>query len=134
MGIQRNGNGRKVQFRAYDLNNVDFSNVTWKNLKDSKVIAEFNKRYVTPYADGKRKNQVLINVWNWNNDCTIEVKTVNGETLAAKQVREYDPLSIAALSVPYWDRDALQAFRAPEQPYATISSKFNATTQTPTLK
>ncbi len=106
-GYKGTGMDEKVQFRAYDLNNVDFSNVTWKNLKDSKVIAEFNKRYVTPYADGKRKNKVLINVWNWNNDCTIEVKTVNGETLAAKQVREYDPLSIAALSVPYWDRDAL---------------------------
>lgn len=103
------GLDEKVQFRAYDLNKVDFSGVKWVNLKDENVINEFNKRYVTPYAEGKRKNQVLINVWNWNNDCKLEVKTAAGEVLTATQVRQYDPLSIAALSIPYWDRDALKS-------------------------
>lgn len=54
------GMDEKIQFRAYDLNNVDFSNVQWKNLKDSKVITEFTNRYVAPYAPGTRKNQVLV--------------------------------------------------------------------------
>ena len=101
------GMDERIQFRAYDLNNVDFSNVQWKNLKDSKVIKTFTDRYVTPYASGTRKNQVLVNVWNWNSDCKIEVKTVSGEKLAVTQVVAYDPLSIAALTIPYWDRDAL---------------------------
>ena len=106
-GYKGTGMDEKILFRAYDLNNVDFSNVAWKNLKDSKVIDTFRSRYETPYAGDKRKNQVLINVWNWNSGYKIEVKTANGETLATKQINEYDPLSIAALSIPYWDRDAL---------------------------
>lgn len=106
-GYKGTGMDEKILFRAYDLNNVDFSNVTWKNLKDSKVIDTFRSRYETPYAGDKRKNQVLINVWNWNSGYKIEVKTANGETLAATQINEYDPLSIAALSIPYWDRSAL---------------------------
>lgn len=96
-------------FRSYDLNNVNFSNIDWKHPENTMVQAEFDKTYASHYIAGSRKNQVLINVWNWNNDCKIEVKTVNGDVLQTKQIREYDPLSIAALTVPYWDRQTLNS-------------------------
>lgn len=97
------------QFRVYDMNNVDFTYALseFKNLKNSSVIAEFTKRYVTPYADGKFKNKVMINVWNWNSDCKIEVKTKDGQLLNPVRYRAYDPLSILAMTIPYWDRSAL---------------------------
>lgn len=99
------------QFRVYDMNNVDFTYALseFKNLKNTTVINEFKKRYVTPYADGKFKDQVLINVWNWNSDCKIEVKTKSGQSLTPVAYRAYDPLSILAMTIPYWDRDNLSS-------------------------
>lgn len=103
------GRSEKDQFRVYDMNNVDFTYALsqFKNLTNTSVINTFKSRYVTPYADGKMKNKVLINVWNWNSDCKIEVKTKDGATLATTPYRAYDPLSILAMTIPYWDRDAL---------------------------
>lgn len=100
------GMDQKIKFRTYDLNNVNFSNVKWSNHTGAAVINEFKKRYVTnaKYDGSARRNQVLINVWNWNSDWKIEVKTTDGRTLKATQTREYDPLSILALTIPYWDR------------------------------
>lgn len=105
-GTQRSEND---QFRVYDMNNVDFTYALseFKNLKDANVISTFKSRYVTPYADGKFKNKVIINVWNWNSDCKIEVKTKDGKVLATSRYKAYDPLSILAMTIPYWDRDAL---------------------------
>ncbi len=97
------------QFRVYDMNNVDFTYALseFKNLKDANVIKTFKTRYVDPYSEGKMKNKVLINVWNWNSSCKIEVKTKSGAVLATTPYRAYDPLSILAMTIQYWDRDAL---------------------------
>ncbi len=97
------------QFRVYDMNNVDFTYALsqFKNLKDQNVINTFKNRYVTPYADGQFKNKVLINFWNWNSDCKLEVKTKDGKVLTTTRYKAYDPLSILAMTIHYWDRDAL---------------------------
>lgn len=103
------GRNEKELFRAYDMNNVDFTYALsgFKNLTNKNVINEFTNRYVTPYSGGKLKNKVLINFWNWNSDCKIEVKTKEGQLLVANRYKAYDPLSILALTIPYWDRNEL---------------------------
>ncbi len=103
------GRNEKELFRAYDMNNVDFTYALseFKNLTDKNVIKEFERRYVTPYSDGKLKNKVLVNFWNWNSDCKIEAKTVDGQSLAISRCSAWDPLSILALTIPYWDRNEL---------------------------
>ncbi len=98
-----------VQFRTYDLNNVNFDNVTWKNLTNADALKAFNDRYVKAYTGSQHRNKVLINVWNWNTDSKIEVKTKDGRTLNAVQSYVYDPLSIAALTIPYWDRGGVNS-------------------------
>lgn len=97
------------QFRAYDMNNVDFTYAltSMTNMTNATVKSTFKSRYVDPYADGKMKNKVLINVWNWNSDCKIEVKTTSGQTLTTTPGRYYDPLSILAMTIPYWNRSVL---------------------------
>lgn len=95
-----------IQWRAYDLNNVDFRNVEFTK-SSSTVFTEFKRKYVNhTYSNynGTRVNEVLINVFNWNSDCKIEVKTDGGEVLTATPKVMYDPLSILAMTIPYWDR------------------------------
>lgn len=99
----------RILFRTYDLNNVDFSGTTWKNLTNAAALKVFNDRYITAYSPGKHTNQVLINVWNWNTDSKISVKTASGTELTTTQVYYYDPLSIAALTIPYWDRGGVNS-------------------------
>lgn len=99
----------RILFRTYDLNNVDFSGTTWKNLTNADALKAFNDRYINAYTKGKHTNEVLINVWNWNTDSKITVKTASGTELATTQVYYYDPLSIAALTIPYWDRGGVNS-------------------------
>lgn len=94
----------KVQFMAFDLNKVNFSNYEWKKLTNDKVKDEFTK-YQEEYDGIKHKNEVYVNVWNWNNDCKLTVKTTDGKELPVTQVRVYDPLSIMAVTIPHFDRN-----------------------------
>ncbi len=97
------GMDENVQFMAFDLNKVNFSNYEWKKLKSENVKLEFAK-YQEEYDGVKHKNEVYVNVWNWNNDCKISVKTVDGKDLPTTQVRIFDPLSILAVTLPHFDR------------------------------
>lgn len=88
-----------VQFRSYDLNKVSFSFADVPNLPASAVKARASfQRYISAYS-GKQNNEVLINVWNYNSNWTVSVKTQGGQTLTATPVMAYDPLHIAAMSV-----------------------------------
>lgn len=56
------------------------------------------QRYCIAYS-GTQKNEVLLNVWNYNADWTISVKTEAGQNLTVTPVMAYDPLHIAAMAV-----------------------------------
>lgn len=92
------------QFRSYDLNNVSFSYDDVPKLKDSGMKLEFAK-YIAAYPSLSKRNEVLINVWNWSSDWTLEVKDETGKKLEWTRCYAYDPLHIKALTVKRFNED-----------------------------
>ncbi len=78
------------QFRSYDLNNVAF---TAANLS-SDIDKDNLKNYVAAYP-ASSGNEVLINVWNWNNGWKITVTDEKGNQLKTTHTSAFDPLHIA---------------------------------------
>lgn len=101
------GRDENYQFRAYDLNNVSFSLDDVPNLKNATVRATFQS-IVADYT-GDKKNEVLINVWNYNPKWTVSVTTKDGAALTATAVQAYDPLHIAAQTVKRFNKDVSSA-------------------------
>lgn len=94
-----------VQFRTYDLNNVSFSFDDVPLLTNTSMRAKF-QRYITAYP-ANSKNEVLINVWNYNRNWKVTVKTEGGATLSTTAVMAYDPLHIAAQTVKRFNSSTL---------------------------
>lgn len=89
-----------VQFRTYDLNEVEFSfagDVPKLSNTGSDAYRSF-KRYVDQYKKNS-DDYVLINIWNYNPSWTITVTQEDGKELVPEQRMAYDPLHIAAMSV-----------------------------------
>ncbi len=84
------GKPEDYQFRTYDLNKVAFAKSDFKAGDDS-----YTAKYASAYQPSS-KNEVLINVWNWNKGWQIEVKDEKDNVLKATQTTAYDPLHIAA--------------------------------------
>lgn len=100
------GKSTDVQFRAYDLNNVLFSDSDVPNLNHNTAAYTDYKKMIASY-NGTQKNAVLINVWNYNPNWTIEVTTELGTALKATQVTAYDPLHIAAMSIKRYNSSSV---------------------------
>ena len=66
------------------------------------------KKYVDAYP-ANTNNEVLINIWNWSSDWTLDVVDENNNKLAYSEVWAYDPLHIAALSVPRFNNASLKS-------------------------
>ncbi len=85
------GRDENYQFRSYDLNNVAFTTSTLTtDLGDSD-----RKAYLNAYPESMG-NEVLINVWNWNEGWKITVTDEKGNVLETKHESAYDPLHIAS--------------------------------------
>ena len=89
----------EYQFRSYDLNNVSFSMDDVPNIPSNVLIQLAYKKYVNAYPENS-DNEVLIKIWNWNSNWELSVVDERGKTLEYTPVWAYDPLHIAALSVP----------------------------------
>lgn len=98
------------QFRSYDLNNVNFSMSDVPLMPSSAPAAVQNayKKYVNAYPKNTN-NEVLINIWNWNADWTLSVVDENNTNLTPTAVWAYDPLHIAALSVPRFNNASISS-------------------------
>ncbi len=85
---------KSYQFRAYDLNTVNF---------EPEIIApsyaEDLKSFVNNYKSVNKDNQVLINVWNYDPLWKVEVLE-NGHQLDVQKVNAYDPLHFLSYVVP----------------------------------
>jgi len=92
------------QFRAYDLNEVSFSYSDVPNMPNS-LRSKFEP-YVSAYP-GTAENKVLINVWNWNSKWTVSVTDENGKVLECTRKTAYDPLHIAALTIPRFNNSGI---------------------------
>ncbi len=79
------------QFRSYDLNNVVFTkeNLTTDINEDN--LNDYIKAYPASSA-----NEVLVNVWNWNDKWKITITDEKGNTLEPKHESAYDPMHIAS--------------------------------------
>ncbi len=95
------------QFRSYDLNNVSVSYDDVPLLKDAKMKDVFSK-YVSAYPVSK-KNEVLINIWNWASDWTLEVTDETGKELKWTKCLAYDPLHLKALTIKRFNKDITSA-------------------------
>lgn len=100
----------EYQFRSYDLNNVHFSmaDVPLMPSDISASVKNAYMQYVNAYPQNN-DNEVLINIWNWNSDWTLNVVDENRKTLPYTEVWAYDPLHIAALSVKRFNNAGLKS-------------------------
>lgn len=96
------GQPESHQFRAYDLNKISYSeaDVVGGVPTNATLRNQFN-RMIADYT-GVRNNQVLVNVWNWNRNWTITVRTEDGRELNASKVSAYDPLHLSANVFKRW--------------------------------
>lgn len=96
------------QFRSYDLNQVSFSYSDVPNMpKDNdKLTTNGFGKYVDAYPKNS-KNEVLLNIWNWNSKWTLSVTDESGKELNWTRTSAYDPLHIAALSVKKYNSSTL---------------------------
>ena len=91
------GKDENFQFRAYDLNEIEFSlEKDVPLLTDSKMKNKFNTIIAAYNGSQKGKNEVLINAWQKNSRWKVEVKTKDGQALEVKEVSAYDPIQIMA--------------------------------------
>lgn len=96
----------EYQFRSYDLNNVSFSMDDVPNIPSNVLIQLAYKKYVNAYPENS-DNEVLIKIWNWNSNWELSVVDERGKTLEYTPVWTYDPLHIAALSVPRFNNSGI---------------------------
>lgn len=99
------GRDENEQFRTYDLNNVWFTVEKDAPKVPAALKSDFEK-YTDAYPKNS-KNEVLINIWNWNPKWQIEIKE-NGKTLTSTRVKGYDPLHIAALTAKRFNNSAIK--------------------------
>lgn len=100
------GKSEDYQFRAYDLNNVKFTDADVPNLqKGTSAYNDFG-RYKSAYP-GKQNDEVLINVWNYNPSWKITVTQEDGRQLTPIPCQAYDPLHIAAMSVKRYNSSSV---------------------------
>ena len=96
----------EYQFRSYDLNNVSFSMDDVPNIPSNVLIQLAYKKYVNAYPENS-DNEVLIKIWNWNSNWELSVVDERGKPLEYTPVWAYDPLHIAALSVPRFNNSGI---------------------------
>lgn len=89
---------RNEQFAVYDMNDV-------KNDYKS--------------ALGAKKNEVLVNVWNWDENWTVTIEE-NGQPLTSTRVYRKDPVHYT------WQKDVLEPAHAPGSPNSTYLTGSNA--------
>jgi hypothetical protein len=77
------------QFRAYDLNKCHITATAFAPASTDALL----KPYAMEYATASAENEILINVWGFDEKWKVEV-TENGNPLAVRRVSALDPLHI----------------------------------------
>ncbi|WP_418500446.1 calcineurin-like phosphoesterase C-terminal domain-containing protein [Flagellimonas sp.] len=77
------------QFRAYDLNTIHITAAEFAPNASEDDMAQ----YAGPYAQPNSSNEVLINIWGYDDQWQIEVSE-NGQPLDISRVKTLDPLHI----------------------------------------
>lgn len=127
------GRDENEQFRSYDLNNVWFTVEKDAPKVPAALKSDFEK-YTDAYPKNS-KNEVLINIWNWDPNWKIEIKE-NGKTLSCTRVKGYDPLHIAALTAKRFNNSAIKEVPAfiTKENYHMFKVKASSATSTIDIK
>ena len=117
------GYDEDYQFRSYDLNTIRITAAEFAPNSTDEALAE----YVGPYAQQHVGNEVLINLWGYESQWTIEV-TENGVPLNVTRVTAKDPLHIIS-----YDALRINAGATPTGAFATneTSHFFKVTASAP---
>lgn len=89
------------QFRAYDLNQTLITAEKFAPNSTDEKLAPYAKHYAVPNT----KNEVLINVWGYNDQWKVEVSE-NGKALEVKRVKDLDPLHIISYEAMRLNKNA----------------------------
>lgn len=103
------GYDEDYQFRAYDLNEV---HITAEKYVPEAVPAyknDFIEKYAKDYAHKSQENEVLLNIWGYEDDWKIEV-TENGKKLNVNRVRARDPLHLISYTAHRYNRNSEPSF------------------------
>ncbi|WP_294082104.1 calcineurin-like phosphoesterase C-terminal domain-containing protein [Proteiniphilum sp. UBA5384] len=95
------GYDKDYQFRAYDLNKVHITASEFAPGSTDALLAPYAGEYASP----NNNNEVLINVFGYDDKWTVEVKE-NGTPLEVKRVNVKDPLHIVSYSAKRLDKKA----------------------------
>lgn len=127
------GRDENEQFRSYDLNNVWFTVEKDAPKVPAALKSDFEK-FTDAYPKNS-KNEVLINIWNWDPNWKIEIKE-NGKTLSCTRVKGYDPLHIAALTAKRFNNSAIKEVPAfiTKENYHMFKVKASSATSTIDIK
>ncbi|MBD1429623.1 calcineurin-like phosphoesterase C-terminal domain-containing protein [Sphingobacterium sp. SGL-16] len=109
------GFDKDYQFRSYDLNNIHITSATYT----PSATDEFKGKvagYAGEFATANKNNQVLINVWGYQDNWKVTVKE-NGNTLPVTRVRKKDPLHIIS-----YEMQRLNANAEPTSSFVTVNS------------
>lgn len=95
------GFDENYQFRTYDLNTVHITAANFAPGTTDEVLSE----YAGVYAQQNLSNQVLINVWGYDEQWKVEV-TENGTSLEVIRTQAKDPLHIISYDALRLDNGA----------------------------
>lgn len=116
------GHDKNYQFRAYDLNKVHITAAKYAPAStDVKLAAE-----ATGYTTANNKNEVLINVWGYDQQWKVEV-TENGNPLTVNRVSVLDPLHIISYSAKRLQFNAAVTFPTTKTAHMFKVTASNAT-------
>jgi hypothetical protein len=123
------GHDVDYQFRTYDLNKVHLTKEKYAPAYTGTAWNTYAAEYANP---NQNDNEVLINVWNYDTDWTVEV-TENGATLPVTRVYARDPLHIISYSAKRLNQN-----NVPTADFVTAQSahlfKVKASSSTSTLQ
>lgn len=116
------GHDKNYQFRAYDLNKVHITAAKYAPASTDALLAT----QATGYTTVNNKNEVLINVWGYDQQWKVEV-TENGATLPVTRVSVLDPLHIISYSAKRLQFNASVTFPTTKTAHMFKVTASNAT-------
>jgi len=122
------GKPANYQFRSYDLNRVAITAAAFAPNSTDAALAEYAGEYAAPNP----VNDVLINIWGYDPEWTVEV-TESGTSLAVERVTAKDPLHIIS-----YEAKRLNAGATPTSSFVTGNTahmfRVRASSATSTLE
>ena len=106
------GYAKNYQFRSYDLNKVYITAAAYAPASTDAALSP----YVSTYGAPSTKNEVLINVWDYDPSWKVEVKEA-GKSLTVTRVAAYDPLHIIS-----YEAKRLNVGAVPTDDFVTLST------------